>query len=140
MATRWWLLWVLLGACAHAPARGSLEALRPAAETFHQRVRWRDFRGASELVVPEKRGRFLKVAGNERDLTVTDYQLEDAQLSADGQKATVVSRLSWVRLPSVSEQTDVVESVFVFRDGAWFLDAQDVGPFAGLSKAKKNAH
>ncbi|MBI3184617.1 MAG: hypothetical protein HYZ28_20975 [Myxococcales bacterium] len=107
--------------------------MRPAAETFHQRIRWRDFRGAAELIVEERRQAFeseSRAKDDERNLTVTDYRLEDARVSDDGQKATVVSRISWLRLPSVSEQSEMVTSEYVFRDGAWLLERQQGGPFA----------
>ncbi len=98
------------------------------------RVRWKDFRGAAELVVPERRdgfGNAREAKRDTRDLSITDYQLEDARLSPDGTRATVVSRISWTRLPSVSENSDLVTSEFVFRDGSWLLARQDAGPFAG---------
>ena len=107
--------------------------MKPAIETFHQRVRWKDFRGATELLVPERRAAFEKARKDQndnRDLSITDYQLEDVRLVDDGMRAIVVSRISWVRLPSVSEHPDLVTSEFVFQFGAWQLARQDSGPFA----------
>ena len=121
-----------LAACAHAPRSGGLETLKPAVETFHQRIRWKDYRGAAELLVPDRREAFLKARAqknDDRDLSITDYQLEDARLDADGLRAIVVSRVSWVRLPSVSEKTEVLSTELVFRDGAWLVARQDGGPF-----------
>ncbi len=124
--------------CAHGK-NGSLDSLKPSVETFHQRVRWRDYRGAAELLTPERRDGFEKAVrarNDDKNLTITDYQLEDAKLAQDGQSAEVVSRLSWVRLPSVSEQSEVVRSKWVFREGVWLLDAQDNGPFAAELKSE----
>ncbi|MHB8874761.1 MAG: hypothetical protein ACYC8T_13815 [Myxococcaceae bacterium] len=121
----------VLAACAHVPRSGGLETLKPAIETFHQRIRWKDFRGASELVVAERRADFEKARhdlNDARDLSISDYQLEDVRLLDEGMRAIVVSRISWVRLPSVSEHTDLVTSEFVF-EGVWLLARQDLGPF-----------
>ena len=122
----------LSAGCAHTPKPGSLELLKPAAETFHQRVRWKDFRGAAELLVPERRKAFedaRKRLNDDRDLQIMDYELEDARL-ADRDRAVVVSRLSWSRLPSLTVNTDTVTSEFVWFNGTWFLARQDAGPFA----------
>lgn len=122
-----------LASCAHVPRSGGLETLKPAIETFHQRVRWKDFRGATELLVPERRAAFEKARvdlNDARDLSITDYQLEDVRLVDDGMRAIVVSRISWVRLPSPSEHPDMVTSEFVFQNNAWQLARQDQGPFA----------
>ncbi|MGA9525134.1 MAG: hypothetical protein WBV82_26980 [Myxococcaceae bacterium] len=66
---------------------------------------------------------------DDRDLHIADYELTELTLSADGLEARVVSRLSWHRLPSLSQHDDTVVSEFVWRDGAWFLSRQTGGPF-----------
>jgi hypothetical protein len=109
------------------------EEVRSAADSFHQRLRWKDFRGAAELLVPERRDAFeqaLKSRGDDRDLSISDYELERERISPDGKTATVLSRVSWMRLPSVSEKTDLVTSQFVRRGSSWLLSAQQGGPFA----------
>lgn len=121
----------VLGACAHGKL-GTAEEIRTTADSFHQRIRWRDFRGAAELLVPERRERFehaLKVRGDERDLSISDYELEQERVSADGTVATVVSRVSWTRLPSVVEHSELVTSELVRKDGVWLLSRQQGGPF-----------
>ena len=127
------LLLTLAGsACASAKV-GDLDVLEPTLETFHQRSRWRDYRGAAELVVPEKRDAFLKARDamhDDKDLFITDYQLEDAKYGGDKSWAVCVSRINWYRLPSVSEQSVVVTSRMVWRDAKWMVDAMDGGPFA----------
>jgi hypothetical protein len=125
---------VLGGACAHTPPKSDLETLRPVVEGFHKNLRWRNYRALATFIVPEERKDFEKKRRelhDERDLTVTDYEIEDVKLHADGRRATVLSRVQWMRLPSVSEQSDSVTSEFIFRDGAWLLESQQAGPFAG---------
>ncbi len=129
---RFFFLALVLGGCASAKV-GDLDVLKPTVETFHQRARWRDYRGAAELVVPEKRDAFLKARDamhDDKDLFITDYQLEDAKFGVDKSWATCVSRVNWYRLPSVTEQSVMVTSTFLWRDGKWYLDSQDGGPFA----------
>lgn len=124
---------VLLSSCATLRGEGDVEALKPAVEAFHQALRWKDFRTAADRIVPERRAAFIKArlkGEDERDLFVTDFQLEDAQVEADKMTATVISKLSWYRLPDSTEQTAVITSVLVWRDSAWLVESQDEGPFA----------
>lgn len=127
------LLLLALSACAHSSKQSAMESLKPAVENFHKAVRWKDFRAASRVLVPERQEAFLKARRtlkDEQDLSITDYELEDLKLSEDGQHATVTSQIQWMRLPSVSAHTATVTSEFVFRNGAWLLERQDDGPFA----------
>ncbi|WP_343073614.1 hypothetical protein [Pyxidicoccus fallax] len=103
-------------------------------EQFHQAIRWRDYRAAARLIVPERQLDFQRARierHDDRDLTITDYEIEDVKVSEDGQRATVQSRIQWMRLPSASEQTALVVSEFVFRNGVWLLERQLDGPFEG---------
>jgi hypothetical protein len=129
------LLGLLLGGgCAHTKKASNLEALRPVVQSFHERIRWRDYRTAARYIVPERREDFERARrerNDERDLTITDYEILEVQLSEDGQRATVTSRIQWVRLPSVSEQSATVTSEFIFQEGRWLLERQLVGPFDG---------
>ena len=125
---------LVLGACATTSKKSSLEALKPTVESFHQLIRWRDYRSAARFIVPERREDFQRARleqNDDQDLTVTDYEIEDVKLSADGQRATVKSRIQWMRLPSASARTALVTSEFVLRDGAWLLERQLEGPFEG---------
>ncbi|HYO58303.1 hypothetical protein [Archangium sp.] len=124
----------LSGGCAHTKKKSDLEALRPVVESFHQRVRWKDYRIAARYIIPERRQDFEKARRerqDERDLSITDYEIEEVQLDEKGERATVTSRIKWMRLPSVSEQSDTVTSEFIFRDGKWLLERQLGGPFDG---------
>jgi hypothetical protein len=131
------LLLSTLSTCAAWRARPDVEALKPAIEAFHQRARWKDFRGAADLLVPERRKAFVKArtkTDDERDLFITNFDLEDAKVASVG-VAEVVSRISWYRLPSNVEKTATLTSVFVWREGKWWLESQDDGPFPDLMPA-----
>jgi hypothetical protein len=119
-------------ACAHVPAQPDAAGLPPTVEAFFDKVHWRDFRAAAQLIVEERRQDFLKASAashDDRDLTLTESTLEDVRMSPDGRSATVLSRVRWIRLPSMTEQSDEVTSDFIWRAGAWWLARQQAGPF-----------
>ncbi|MBF5042847.1 hypothetical protein FGE12_10615 [Aggregicoccus sp. 17bor-14] len=128
------LLPVLGGGCSHTKPRSSgLEGLRPVVEDFHKMVRWGEYRAAARYVVPERRADFERARrelNDARDLSITDYEIDEATLAPDEQHATVVSRIQWMRLPSMSAKTSTVTSQFVYVNGAWLLERQSEGPFA----------
>lgn len=131
-------LMVGLGSCVTVK-RPDVDGLKPVVEAFHQRVRFKDFRGAADLLVPERREAFIQARDDghdEKDLFFTNYDLEDAKLSPDQRTATAVSKLGWYRLPSTVEQTATLKSTFVWRQGGWMLESQERGPFKELAPAR----
>lgn len=128
------LVLTLGGACAHTRKTSDLQSLRPVVEDFFKRVRWRDYRVAARHIVPERRQDFERASRerrDERDLSITDYEIEEVQIVEEGQRAVVTSRMRWMRLPSATEKTDTVTSEFIYRDGTWLLERQLGGPFDG---------
>ena len=124
---------MLGGGCAHTK-KVDLEALNKTVEGFHKRVRWKDYQLAGRYVVPERRGDFadaLREHEDERNLDVSDYELEGVEVSPDGERARVVSRMRWTRLPSPSMKDERVVSDFVYREGQWLREKQLGGPFDG---------
>lgn len=111
-----------------------MEGLKPIVEQFHQRVRWKDFRGAARHIVPERREAFLEARRelqDDRDLSITDFEVLEVTQAEDGMRATVTTRLQWMRLPSASEQTATVTLEFVFQHGTWLVERMLDGPFDG---------
>ncbi|MFZ5441520.1 MAG: hypothetical protein ACOZQL_16050 [Myxococcota bacterium] len=139
--TRFVTLAIALGAASCVTVnKGDVDELKPTVEAFHQRARWKDFRGASDLIVEERAGAFIKArskTNDDRDLFITNFELEDARVATDLLTASVVTKISWYRLPSTTEKTATVTSVFVWRGGAWRLESQDDGPFEELKPAPK---
>ena len=133
------LLALTFSNCVTVP-KGEIEDLKPAVRAVHQSFRWKDFRGAAEMMVAERQEAFIKARtklNDDKDLFITNFELEDAKLSPDMLVAKAVTRISWYRLPSTSEQTATVTSIFVWRDGIWQLESQDDGPFEDLKPAPK---
>jgi hypothetical protein len=133
------VLAVFLAGCVTVP-KGEVDDLKPAMRALYQSFRWKDFRGAADLMVAERRDAFVKARktlNDDRDLFVTNFELEDAKLSADLLTARAVTRLSWYRLPSSTEQTVTVMNVFIWREGLWQLESMDDGPFDELLPDKE---
>src|SRR5262249_35985056 len=89
-------------------------------------------RAAGQFIVPDRRTTFDSARerlDDEHNLSITDYQLEDVRFSPDHKRAWVVSRISWMRLPSVSEKSAQINSEFVWQNGNWLLARQSGGPF-----------
>lgn len=130
------LLVLCLGVgCAHTKKQLDVEALAPTVDAFHKRIRWKDYQFASRYVVPERRQDFeqqVREREDERDLDISDYDIQGVELLEEGRRARVTSRLRWTRLPSLSEKQESVTSDFVFREGHWLLEKQTGGPFDGV--------
>lgn len=130
---------LLLGSCVTVP-KGEVDDLKPAVRAVMQSFRWKDFRGAADLMVPERQEAFIKARTklkDDNDLFITNFELEDAKLSGDMLIARAVTRISWYRLPSSTEKSATVTNVFVWRNGVWLLESMDDGPFEDLLPAKE---
>ena len=126
------LLFLLVTGCAHQQRASAVDGLKRTADTFHQRCRWKDYRSAADLVVPERREAFLAARerlNDEKDLSISDYDLDELTLSEDGKSGRVVSRVSWTRLPSLSEKSETIRNDFYLVRGEWLLGRSDRGPF-----------
>ncbi len=125
-------LLLLLAGCSHNPFDPGPN-LKTDAEDFEKSLRFQDYAGAAQLVVPARRQAFLAARRKEgNDLEVTDMEVIDVQMSADGKQAVVVSRMRWVRLPSVSEATAEVHAAWVLSGTSWQLLTLAGGPFPEL--------
>lgn len=131
----WLLLIVPFLACSHQDKPEGPNAMRKAAEEFMQRVRWKDFAGAAEMLVPARREHFVsdrRKAHDERDLSILDYDLEELKMAPDAMSGQIDASISYSKLPSVSVKNDDISLFFVFRDGHWFVDRMVGGPFPEL--------
>ena len=124
---------LLLAACAHNPFDNGPN-LKTDTDDFEKALRFQDYAGAASLVVPQKRQAFLAARRKEgTDLEVTDMETIDAQMTPDGKQATVISRMRWVRLPSVTEVTAEVHENWALVGNQWFLVSLSGGPFPELA-------
>jgi hypothetical protein len=127
---------LILSACAGTHSGGqSPEALKKAAQRFFHDVRWRDFASAAAQLVPEKQDAFSRArrhAHDDKDLSITEYDLEEVKLAPDALSGQAIVSLSWVRIPSVTVESAEIETDFVYQDGQWRVARMDGGPFEDL--------
>ena len=127
------LLALLAGACSHALFEASAGQLKSDAGDFEKSLRFQDYGGAAQLLAPGKRQAFLAARRKEgTDLTITDMEVIDVQMAADAKHAIVMSRMRWVKLPSVTEMTAEVHEGWEAVGTAWQLVALSGGPFPEL--------
>lgn len=128
---------LLLGlalACSHSVFETSAGHLKSDAEEFEKSLRFQDYGGAAQLVAPPRRQAFLAARRREaNDLTITDMEVVDVQMSADGKQAVVMARMRWVKLPSASEVTAEVHEHWVSNGSSWQLLSLQGGPFPELA-------
>ena len=82
--------------------------------------------------MPQRRRAFeqaRRTLGDERDLSIADYQLDEISLGDDRRTARVVSHMSWYRLPSITQRDEVVVTELEWSAGAWLVARQSGGPF-----------
>jgi hypothetical protein len=123
----------VLPACAHSVFEASAAQLKTDSSDFEKSLRFQDYGGAAQLVTPTKRQAFLTARRKDgNDLTITDMEVVDVQMSQDAKQAVVVSRMRWVRLPSASEVNTEVRENWVASGSAWLLVSLAGGPFPEL--------
>jgi hypothetical protein len=119
--------------CATAN-KGDVSALKPMLEAFHGSMRWKDFGKLPQHLLPERREAFIRAANarnDEKNLVVTDYELEECDLSTqDPTVAVCTSKISWYRLPSATVETQLVATTLKWQNGIWLIDRQSAGPFS----------
>src|SRR5438105_4172571 len=117
----------LFFACA-TTNKGDLELLKPTLEAFHGSMRWKNYLQIPAQLVPEKREGFVKgcnARDDEKNLFVTDYQLEDCTATPEDQTVAIcMSKVSWYRLPSTTEKTVMVATTLKWQGGQWLVDRQ----------------
>ncbi len=127
------LLLLVLAACAHTALESSASQLKTDSSDFEKSLRFQDYGGAAQLVAPAKRQAFLAARRREgNDLTITDMEVVDVQMSQDTKQAVVMSRMRWVKLPSATEVTAEVHERWDWTGGGWVLVSLAGGPFPEL--------
>jgi hypothetical protein len=131
--------------CASGPNRNT-EQLGLAARDYHDALQFGDFQVIARYLPPEARTEFLARAfGMEKSLSVLEFTPIGTDMNEDGDRAHMVTRLSWYELPSTVVKT---ENVFidwkrvgggVATDGTWTIESIEGGPLpvAAPEKADK---
>ncbi len=114
---------------------GATEAkLKSTYEDFEVKARWSESAAVAQMLVPERRSQFLAARARDgSDLNITDIELLNVVPAETGERATVISRWRWFRLPSTSEQAQEAKAVWVARGGEWLLESMQGGPYPDLA-------
>lgn len=133
---------LVMTACAGRQKTASAKELRDTSESFARRLRWGDFKGMAQYIVPEQRLAYVKgilERGDDETLKILDFEMEHVQYLPDRQ-AVVLARISWYRLPSVTAQSEVAAISFEDRDGRWLVNAVENGPlpFEKIQRPKED--
>lgn len=87
-------------------------------DTFMSDLRWKSFKAAASLMLPEHRQGFMKTFTALKDIDITDVRLIDMQRSEDGRRFETTVEMEYYLLPSVTLKT--------FRfDQTWLLFDDD---------------
>lgn len=98
------LLTGLLASCAMAPKVS--DDLTPSVYDFAERLRWKDFHGASRYFVEEdNRNGILQTFSDMKDLEITDIVIQSIDITGQGQDATTTMVMEYFLLPSVAVKT-----------------------------------
>lgn len=96
---------------------------------LHAALVVRDFRTMASLLETRLQAAFMAdSAAAEKNLSVTEIELLSMTMSADGDRAETLSRLSYYELPSTVVETETVRVHWVYRDGDWRIEGVDGGP------------
>lgn len=120
--------------CASGKQRAG-EELRLAARDYHDALQYGDFQVIARYLPFEERADFLTRAfALEKSLSVVEFLPVATEVSPDGKRALMVTRLSWFELPSTVVKTENVllhwrlEGGGLHTPGHWILERIEGGP------------
>lgn len=122
---------VLLMGCA-TTSGGDVDALKPTITALHENMRWKQLQQFGQQLLPERRDAFAAAClsrDDEKNLFVTEYQLQECKVLEDKTFAVCLSSVSWYRLPSNSTKTVTLATTLKWKGGMWLVDRQSDGPF-----------
>jgi hypothetical protein len=130
------LLGLLLGSlgglplgCAHLKDSGQDEDLDHAVDLYWKATRWQDAVAGSALVAPEPRSEWLRTRDKqEKNLNVTSYEIQGEKIDKGGFSAAVIVKVTWFLLPSLVEQTELVQQRWVYSASHWMASSEKGGP------------
>ncbi|HUM10663.1 MAG TPA: hypothetical protein VLT82_06910 [Myxococcaceae bacterium] len=132
--TRPLLACLLLGVVGCHEGGATQAKLKSTYEDFEVKARWSESAAVAQMLVPERRSQFLAARARDgSDLNITDIELLNVVPGETGERATVITRWRWFRLPSTSEQAQEATAVWVARGGEWLLESMQGGPYPDLA-------
>jgi hypothetical protein len=115
--------------CAHGQDAGETEALDHDVDLYWKALHWQDPMAGSVLVDESARIDWLRRHDKlEKTLSITSWEAEIEKIDPGGTTATAAVKITWYQLPSLVEQTEIVEQRWVKRGGKWQVLSEKGGP------------
>ncbi len=124
-------LFVLCGltACAAVRQAGDADDLDHVVDLYWRAAHWKDAVAGSAFVYFDQRSEWLKVREKRaKDLDITSNEVEGEKIDKDQKAGTVLVKVTWYLLPSIVEQTEIVEQRWISDHGHWLLMSEKNGP------------
>jgi hypothetical protein len=86
-------------------------------DTFMSDLRWKSFKSAASLMLPEHRQGFIKTFTTLKDIDITDVRLIDLQTLEEGQRFEATVEMEYYLLPSVTLKTFKFDQTWLFFAG-----------------------
>ncbi len=86
-------------------------------DDFMNAMRWKQFKVAAELMLPEYRNDFMAACAKVKGIHITDVRLMNLRNSAEGRRFETTIEMDYYLLPSVSVKTFSFDQTWVFFDG-----------------------
>jgi len=110
------VLVLLLVACSsHVQPTAKLAEM--SRDDFMSAMRWKTFKAAASLMLPELRQDFIKTFASLKDIDITDVRLEDLQVSDEGRRFETTVEIDYYLLPSVTVKTFRFDQTWLFMAG-----------------------
>lgn len=128
-----WLILALLplafGCAGSTASRG--ERLADAYRVLQASLLVRDYRTTATLLDARLRAAFLaELERAERNLSISELELLSMTMSADGERAETVSRITYFELPSTVLRTETLRVFWVFTEKEWIIEGVEGGPLS----------
>jgi hypothetical protein len=120
---------LVLPACAHLRQSGANEDLDHAVDLYWKAVHWQDAVAGSAFVYFDQRSDWLRTRDKRsKDLNMTSWDVQGEKVDPSGLTATVLVKATWFLLPSVTEESEVLEQRWVYKEGHWLVLSEKGGP------------
>ncbi len=114
------VLVLMLAACAvqqKLELKQRMELGEQSRDDFMNGLRWKQFKVASSLMLPEHRRDFVKTFAALRDIHVVDIRLLDLQTSMENRRFETTIEMDYYLVPSVTVKTFSFDQTWEYYEG-----------------------
>ena len=124
---------LLAGSCLCAsvmlacnPSQTPLARLQRASVSYYDGLRWKQFGQSAQRIPPLLRQRFIEEREEERErFFVVDYDVAQVELAPSEERARIIVKFTWYRLPSTTLEKTRMLQEWQSLDGTWMLLSQE---------------